>query len=148
MTNTCELCGRAIETEAEQAMRACAGCAQQIGIIPMPPSRRPPAPCTRCNHRAFVRVIPREHTTRRTGDSNAQISTPMYLTYTPRARLGWLIKGAQEIEVENDGLGLLEAYVCRKCGAIEWYCADVETITAHPHLMAEDLDYEGKAPYR
>ena len=146
---TCSLCtDKPLATDAERRMEACSSCAARIGIIPMPPARRPPAPCARCNGQQFMRVIPREYTTDRAGDGNVQISAPMYLTYTPARRLGWLFKSVIAIEVENPGHGLLETYVCRTCGAVEWYCADAENIPAHPHLMSELIDYAGDSPYR
>lgn len=47
-------------------------------------------------------------------------------------------------------MGLLEAYICRTCGAVEWYCVDVEKIPIHPHLMTEEIDYDADraGPYR
>ena len=51
---TCGLCKSALlSTPSELAMQACQKCADAIGLIPMPPSRRPPAPCARCNRRQF-----------------------------------------------------------------------------------------------
>jgi hypothetical protein len=149
MTNDkCPLCTGALSTDAERAMEACGGCARRIGIIAMPPARRPPTPCARCNGRQFVRVIPREHTTDRSGDTNAQISAPMYVTHAPTTHRGWVLSYVKEVEVENTGHGLLETYICRKCGAVEWYCADVERIPIHPHLMSEAIDYDSDTPYR
>jgi hypothetical protein len=99
----------------------------------------------RCNARQFVRVIPREHTSR---FADNQISAPMYITHAPGVIQGWLALRAGDIEVEKPGYGLLETYICRKCGAVEWYCFDVERIPIHPHLMSEAIDYESKSPYR
>jgi hypothetical protein len=145
----CQLCtDTALITTAELEMQACQGCADRIGLIPMPPSRRPPAPCGRCNSRKFLRVIPREHTTARAGEINRQISVPMYVTHSPTAHVGWVLKHAKPLELENSGHGLLETYICQKCGAVEWYCVDVERIPVHPHLMSEEIDYENDAPYR
>ena len=58
--------------------------------------------------------------------------------------------GRGRLEIEQTGLGLLETYICRWCGAVEWYCVDVERIPEHPHLMSEAIDYDGAGdtPYR
>jgi hypothetical protein len=146
---TCPLCTQSqLLTDDERAMVACRTCAVKIGIIAMPPARRPSVPCARCNARRFVRVIPREHTTTRTGDVNTQLSVPMYVTHAPTSHHGWLIHAVNEIEVENTGHGRLETYICRGCGAVEWYCFDVEQIPLHPHLMSEAIDYGSDNPYR
>ena len=106
----------------------------------MPPSRRPPRPCQRCNHMAFVRVLPREHSVLPDPVRVEQVSAPMYVTYWP----------ARSIEIENAGVGLLETFICKKCGFVEWYCVDFERIPIHPHLMTEEVDYSaaGDGPYR
>lgn len=131
-------------------MQACRECAARIGLIPIPPSRRPPAPCTRCNHMVFVRVIPREHSSARVGEINAQLSAPMYVTHAPSRYEGWFSTTVRELEIEKTGAGLLETYICKKCGFVEWYCADVEKIPLGPHYMTEEIDYanRGDGPYR
>lgn len=149
MVNTCELCAtHPLQSEDDQRRQACQSCADKLGIIAMPPSRRPPVPCARCNNRQFVRVIPREHTSTRFGDTNRQISAPMYVTHAPTTFRGFLFDGVNEVEVEKTGHGLLETYICRKCGAVEWYCVDIERVPVHPHLMTEAIDYESETPYR
>ena len=114
----------------------------------MPESRRPPVPCVRCNGQKFLRAIPREHSTERIGDSNTQLSAPMFVTHVPTSHRGWIVKHAKEIEIENHGVGLLETYICKKCGYVEWYCVDVESIPVHPNMMTEEIDYAASTPYR
>ena len=145
----CDLCANnPLSTADEQQMQACKACAKTIGIIPMPPARRPPAPCQRCNGRQFMRVIPREHSSLRLGEGNGQISAPMFVTHAPTTYRGWISSGVNVIAPEEKGVGLLETYICRACGFVEWYCCDVERIAAHPHLMSELIDYESETPYR
>ena len=110
----------ALTTEITRRIQACQSCADRIGIIPMPPPRRPRSPCARCNGWQFMRVIPREHTSARVGEMNAQVSAPMYVTHAPAAHRGWMMKHVKELEIEKSGLGLLETYICRTCGAVEW----------------------------
>ena len=142
---TCPLCKRRpLDSADDRKMQACWWCASEIGIVPMPPARRPLRPCARCNHTQLMRVIPREHSTR--PDSHTQVSAPMYLTHAPTAS-GLFNESANPIAIQR-GFGMLEAYVCRKCGVVEWYCSDADRIPAHPHLMSELIDCEGEGPYR
>ena len=131
-------------------MRACNECAATLGIIPMPPPRRPRTPCTRCNHTVFIRVIPREHSTKRVEESHHQLSAPMYVTHTPTKYEGWFANRAWEVEIEKKGVGLLETYICKKCGFVERYCIDVHKIPLGPHTMSEEIDCAapGEGPYR
>lgn len=131
-------------------MQACLECAKKIGLVPMPPSRRPPAPCARCSHLTFIRVIPREHSTARFGEVNEQVSAPMYVTHAPVKDRGFFANSVAPIAIEQKGVGLLETYICKKCGAVEWYCVDIEKLPVHPHLMSEEIDYakRGEGPYR
>jgi hypothetical protein len=46
------------------------------------------------------------------------------------------------------GHGQLDAFICKKCGFVEWYCNDVDSIPIHAHLGTEDVDYEPDTPYR
>jgi hypothetical protein len=147
----CPFCDQnTLRSDDERAMQACRECAATIGLIAMPPSRRPPAPCARCNHMVFMRVIPREHSSRLRGEINGQVSAPMFITHEPTRTKGFFATQVDEIDIDEKGVGLLETYICKKCGFVEWYCVDVETIAAHPHLMSEEIDYanRGDGPYR
>ena len=145
---SCSICAAALFTPAEHAMQTCAACAGKCGIVPMPPATRPPAPCQRCNGRVFVRAIPREHSSARSGEQNAQVSVPMFVTHRPSLHDGWVLKYANELEIEN-GYGVLELYICRGCGFVEWYCPTVAHIPLQPNMMTELVDYDaGGTPYR
>lgn len=74
----------------------------------------------------------------------------MYVTYMPAKEKGFFSNSVAPIAIEQAGVGLLETYICKKCGAVEWYCVDVEKIPVHPHLMSEEIDYakRGEGPYR
>lgn len=148
---TCPLCDRReLVTDAERAMTACTECATSLGIVPMAPARRPPLPCARCRQMVFVRVIPREHSTDARGKRGTQLSAPMFATHIPDVyKVPW-VSHVQPIAIEAHGVGLLELYICRGCGFTEWYCADVEKIPIHPHLMTEMIDYGASSdgPYR
>jgi hypothetical protein len=98
----------------------------------------------------FIRVIPREHSSTRSGDANTQLSVPMYVTHTPTKYEGFFTSRAWEVEIEKKGVGLLETYICKKCGSVEWYCVDVHKIPLGPRTMSEEIDYtpRGDNPYR
>jgi len=146
--DSCPLCAEfSLSSPEEQSMQACWRCAQKIGLRPMPPPMRPARPCARCNGMKFVRVIPREHSSTRTGDANAQVSAPMFLTHKVETYRGWVFSGVHELAVEH-GFGMLEVYACWACGAVEWYCRDVQQIPLHPHHMSDIVEYDTKEPYR
>ena len=135
----CPICSHGrIDNEAERATNACDACQAKLGLIPMPPAR-PRGPCRRCQGRKFLRAIPREHTTKRSGSANKQLSAPMFLTHGHHGHEGSMFRSAAEIEID-EGFGLLEVYACFGCGAVEWYCADVANIPVHPHLMTAIVD--------
>ena len=115
----------------EATTTTCVRCATVIGVIPMPQTRRPAAPCQRCGTRKFVRVIPREL------DGN---SAPMALTYDISATI------AADL---TRGFGKLEAYVCFKCNFVEWYVqGNAADIPIGPEYMTELVDHDPDAPYR
>jgi hypothetical protein len=46
------------------------------------------------------------------------------------------------------GLGLLELFVCRGCGLVEWYCNDPENLPIGPMYATELVDVRPASPYR
>jgi hypothetical protein len=86
----------------------------------------------------FVRAIPREYI----GDPQVPWPSPMTVTAGFKSR--WY--GTQVDSTH--GMGLLEMFICRACGFVEWYCHDPESIPIGPHYMTELVDYGGDAPYR
>jgi len=63
----------------------------------------------------------------------------MFLTHAPQGYRGAMVRSARPLDVEH-GHGLLEAYACFGCGAVEWYCLDVDSIPVHPNLMTEVIE--------
>jgi hypothetical protein len=117
----------------------CDGCRDQLGIVDMPPARRPLAPCGKCAGTKLARVIPRSHC-QSDVDELHQRRCP--------AERGLLSSHRYADAPEpSSGRGNLEAYVCRACGYIEWYCNDPENIPIGPELMTEEIDVGG-GPYR
>jgi hypothetical protein len=127
--------------EAETvASGVCSLCRQKLGIVAMPPARRRPVPCTRCNGLRFIRAIPREHD---------NTPAPMVLTH-PVSTTRMFVSQDLEAVVPSHrlGLGLLETYVCAACGFVEWYCHDPSSLPIGPEYMTEIVDYTGEQPYR
>jgi hypothetical protein len=145
----CPLCDfHQLTLQSELSMQACRACAATLGLVPMPPSRRPAGkPCARCSHGEFVRAIPREHSLK-PGTESSQVSAPMFVTYVPEVRKGWLQNRAEQVAIESSGRGLLEVHICRRCGAVEWGCIDVDSIPIGPQYMTERVGGGESGPYR
>lgn len=69
----CKLC----QHQPAQPNGICNDCMDKVGIIEMPPARRPARPCMKCNGMKFVRVIPREYTIKNWGEQNVAEIAPM-----------------------------------------------------------------------
>lgn len=133
---SCKICGiQGLNQPESLALEACDRCRAMLGIVPMPPTRRPVRPCMRCNATRFVRAIPREQT-----EDKAALFA---------ATLG----GTQQTTAKQIGseipLGTLELYICAACGFVEWYCHDPSSIPIGPAYMTEIVDHDSShVPYR
>jgi|HubBroStandDraft_6_1064221.scaffolds.fasta_scaffold1655567_1 hypothetical protein len=151
MVPRCTLCDA---EDASEYFRVGPRCASILGLRMLPPSRRPPAPCMRCNNFKFIRVMPRQYGTmwRDAGPQAHELHSmgvPMTLTARPpevRKRL----LGADTVEEPQlfDGLGIVETYVCTRCGFIEWYCQDPEAMPIGDEHNTQLVDYTPDDPYR
>jgi hypothetical protein len=128
----------------------CAGCATTLGLVPMPPPRRPARPCAKCNGMKFIRAIPREYTAEAYGVGILAVVAPMALTARFTVARHLLFKGStvSQPKLSQQSCGTLEAYVCAGCGFLEWYCQDPETIPIGPEFMTDAIDYDSPTPYR
>jgi len=137
----CPICRAAQLDEGTDTVRGmCPQCANRLGVVAMPPARRKAMPCRNCNSMKFVRAIPREISAWPAPYNSDPLVSLMTVTYE-EPELGEPLNA-------RGGLGLLEVYVCKKCGLVEWYCNDVERIPIGPRYMTEDIDYESDTPYR
>jgi hypothetical protein len=144
MSDKCAACNREpIVTGNERATQLCARCATALGVIAMPPPRRVFAPCRCCNGTSFIRAIPREVAPTLQGGS--QVTAPMAVTIGGQEG-GWL--GFDVVADPKRTFGLLEMYVCRKCGYIDWYCNDPEAVPVGPQFMTELVEGQQDGPYR
>jgi hypothetical protein len=140
----CRLCEKgAISPTMPPSFDLCATCAGKLGVMPLPPSRRPPVPCHRCNGMRFVRAIPRS---KLAGDRDPVAPTP--LTFVP---VSFQLFGLTNYfdPSPQSSRGRLETYVCVGCGFVEWYCFEFESIPLGPEYMTEFVDYGSPGtPYR
>jgi hypothetical protein len=142
---SCRICKNELESWEHRGL--CNRCRDRLGIIDMPPARRPLAPCGKCSGTKLVRVIPRDHTA--TGGRYVEsTAVPMRLSIVPTTAAG-IFSSREHVEPPDpsSGRGQLEAYVCRACGFVEWYCNDPENIPIGPEYMTEEIDV-GSGPYR
>jgi len=143
---SCRVCKN--ELASWETSSICRDCRDKLGIVAMPPARRPPAPCGKCGGTRLVRVIPRDHTNT-PGEGGTWLTLPMRLTVVPMTESGIFTSKKHAMAPEpSTGRGMVEAYVCRACGFIEWYCADPERIPIGPEYMTEEIDAGGEPPYR
>jgi len=77
-------------------------------------------------------------------------AAPMTVTFMYRAPTERMLTSLTTPIDVGLGLGLLEVYVCKQCGLVEWFCIDPEHIAIGPSYMTEELDYEAtrSGPYR
>jgi hypothetical protein len=144
MSDKCAGCNREpIVTSVEQATQLCANCATSLGVIPMPPPRRLLVPCRCCNGMSFIRAIPREVAP--TLHTQQPVTAPMTVTIGGQES-GWLGMGITA-DISR-AFGLLEIYVCRACGYVEWYCSDPARVPIGPQFMTELIEVGGEGPYR
>lgn len=138
----CVICRRTILSTPLQVDRMCCdNCARLTGNIVLPPPRRRASPCAKCNHTKLVRVVPRELSVSPT--MGHPTYGPMFATYELR-----IDDGVVEPLHPRSGFGVLEAYICKKCGFIEWYCQAPEEVPIGPAYMTEEIDTEGETPFR
>ncbi len=137
----CPICrAKELDDDNDTARGMCTLCSNRLGVIVMPPARRRAIPCRGCNGMKFVRAIPREISAWPAPYNSDPLVSLMTVTYEDP-------EPGEPLNARG-GLGLLEVYVCKKCGLVEWYCNDVERIPIGPRYMTEDIDYEPDKPYR
>src|ERR1051326_4041891 len=101
----------------------CLDCRVALGIAEMPPARRRADPCAKCNGMKFVRVIPREYADYWTDTGTFPRGAPMALTREAHTTKRFLLPGRSVGSSPSVGemRGVLETYVCKGCGFVEWY---------------------------
>ena len=139
--HSCVICQRPLHSVVEIDRKTCDPCARRTGNIVVPPPRRRNSPCAKCNHTKLVRVIPRELAS---DPVTAGASYgPMFAAYELRTRDGEVAPFHPRA-----GFGVLEAYICKGCGYVEWYCQDPNEIPIGPEYMTEEIETDGSTPFR
>jgi hypothetical protein len=140
----CKGCGNLIDKVRQAAERTlCGTCAVQLGLVNGGDPARPDLPCARCNHTIFIRAQMRELTTSPERYSVRE-AVPMAVTYTPRMYPGGSLSGVEP----SSPYGILEMYVCAKCGFTEWYCRNPHEIPIAEEYGTEKVDVSHVTPYR
>lgn len=140
---TCKYCGIATATEA-----LCNNCRSQLGLTAGQGVRRA-LPCQRCNHPELIRALARELTTG-AGELGSRELHPMTVALVPVANVGFFTgraKGVEQGRFEKL-TGVLEMYVCRRCGFTEWYCRDPHNVPIGEEYGTELVTVETDDPYR
>ncbi|MGH7298180.1 MAG: hypothetical protein ACRELB_24785 [Polyangiaceae bacterium] len=140
--HACEVCGR----QSDGPASLCTECLGKTGLPAPAPVLRPPTPCARCGHHEIVRIRMRDRTSATTGDTNAEVARPFALTW----ELGDEFKAffsMQKVRSATPSLerayGLVEAYVCRACGATELFARQPGHIPIGPEYGTELLVVPG-----
>lgn len=143
MAERCSCCDTELSEAISREVGVCDVCRTRLGIVPLGPSTRPPAPCMRCNGLVFVRAVPREHA----GEVNT--AAPMVVTHRVRMAASWRGDNyTKRVTHDEAGVGRLEMYICRGCGFVEWYVDDPAALPIGAQYMTELVDHGSKGPYR
>jgi hypothetical protein len=142
-TDTCTYCSN-IPDEGE----LCSSCRDKLGLV-LGSGTRPPLPCQRCNHPDHVRALARELTAS-PGESGDREAHPMGVTLEPIASRSFFRDRPDGVERGKFAAvhGILDMYVCLKCGLTEWYCRDPRSIPIGEEYGTEHVSVEGPTPYR
>lgn len=109
----------------------CTYCSQRLGLS-QGAGVRGADPCRRCNHPQLAMPMPMGVT-----------ADPVPDTNLIRSR----VTGVAHVDPERVH-GVLEMYVCRRCGFTEWFCRDPENIPIGEQYGTELIDVSPTTPYR
>jgi hypothetical protein len=146
----CTICHK----QGEGATKLCGTCRAQLGLTPGD-AVRARGPCGKCNHPVLIRALARELTVDPIVQGGMQHHVPrttvaMGVTYDPLVQQSFWSgepTGTEGVD-EHRPLGILEMYICTRCGFTEWYCRDPEAIPIGEEYGTEQLDASGQGPYR
>jgi len=144
----CPICKRKPLLSSDVDLEMCESCASTMGVMAMPPPRRPPVPCVKCNGMELIRAVPREVSPRVDG-TVGQVVSPMGVTFGGQVVNADGEEHERFVAADPYGIyGMLEMYICRKCGFVEWYCSDPDSIPIRPAFMTELVKLGGDGAYR
>ena len=124
---------------ADVSSGICDECRQKHGIPEPTGSQRPPEPCGRCGHFVLVRVRLRERSAEIGADIGSAEPAPLAATFgIDRRRSFW--SGDHAHTNVAQPIGLMQAYICRKCGFSEIYTSDPQDIPIGEEFATELVD--------
>jgi rubrerythrin len=143
MMATCKFC----ENEVTDTV-LCNACRSKLGLV-SGGGARSKLPCQRCNHPEHVRALARELTTS-PGQSGEREAVPMSVTLEPIANRTFFMDRPDGVRPGTFTRvhGVLDMYVCRKCGFTEWYCRAPQSIPIGEEYGTEIVTSETDSPYR
>ncbi len=148
----CDACGRAITIADAEAPRLCVDCAKKTGLAYPLASRRGVWPCMRCGATVLVRAQVRERGMQGESDHARAQAAPFAITYGKGEEYApGFMNVAKQPSAKPDldvAFGVLDAYVCRGCGFVEWYAQEPEKIPIGPTFGTSLVEVPGGAPYR
>jgi hypothetical protein len=126
----------------------CTSCRNSLGLSNLGPMRRS-LPCQRCNHPELIRALARELAAT-SGDWSGNRAVPMAVTIQPAVRHTFFTERRDGIGVLDPEkvMGVLEMYICRKCGFTEWYCLDPQNVPIGEGYGTELVTVEPDTPFR
>jgi len=153
MQVACEGCGKTVSV-SQDAPKLCTECAKKTGLAYPLPSRRGAWPCMRCGHRVLVRAQVRERSVDDGRDTASLVPAPLAITYArgqefdPNAGVFSLAKRPSASPETSRSFGVLDAYVCRACGYVEWYAQEPENIPIGALYGTALVEIPGEGVYR
>lgn len=129
-------------------LEVCSACRASLGLSTGDGVRRP-LPCQRCNHPELIRALAREIATQ-VSDWSTNRVVPMAVTIQPVAKHTFFSgkrDGVDDVD-PTQVMGILEMYICRKCGFTEWYCRDPKNVPIGEEYGTELVTVEADKPYR
>jgi hypothetical protein len=130
----------------------CPKCAQRTGLAAPAAIRRPAVPCARCGGRVLVHARVRERTVETGRETTWATARPLAITFgrgTDTKMKGFLEfqKHASPAPDVEQPFGVLEAWVCRACGSVEWYAQSPEQIPIGPLYGTTLLEVTAEGRY-
>lgn len=124
----------------------CSECRSRGAIPRRGEPSRPRIPCARCNHTTLVRARLREHSSSG-GDHSHAVPAPLAVTFGFEQKDGWFLGRRAELKLDEP-IGLIEAYVCQRCGFTELYTSRPGDIPIGEAYATELFEVGGEGPFR
>jgi hypothetical protein len=141
---TCKFC-QSFVPETEEI---CRDCSSKLGLVPGSGVRQG-LPCQRCNHTELVRALARDFTTSPGQYGHRQVN-PMGVAIAPTGTTTFFSGRPDGLEdpAPSQVVGILDMYVCLRCGFTEWYCRDPKSIPIGQEFGTEQITVAPTTPYR